>query len=805
MTSPVLVLLSLTIAASAVSAAQESPVQRRIVVKGLKAKAEILVDQWGVPHIYASTSDDAFFVQGWNAARDRLWQIDMWRRSGLGELAAVLGEKFVAKDRAARLFSYRGDIRKEWAAYGPEARRNTEAFVAGINAYVAAARADPKLMPPEFGLAGYQPAFWKTDDVPRVRNHTIAFSARLQVGRAQMVCKDGSTDQFLPAIVPSWTPIVPEGLDLCSIPPNVLEQYSLARAPVIFTDKGLAAAAESPAEAMLLAETQQSVVRGSNNWVIGPSKSATGRPILANDPHYVESVPSPFYIAHLSAPGLNVIGAGEPAVPGIVFGHNESIAVGMTIFWMAQEDLYVYETNPRNPNQYRYRDRWEPMRVDREAVAVRGGPKRDVELKFTRHGPVVMEDVKHRRAYAVRAAWLDTGGAFFMSSSRYQRAKSIDDVAAALKHWRDPGINHVVADTSGKIGWFPAGLMPVRPNTDGLLPLPGDGRYEWNGYLDRDLLPSEVNPSRGYIATANNMNLPKDYPYAQRPISFFWFDNARIGRITEVLEGLPKVSIKDSERLQNEHVTVPGRRLVRLLGTLTTTDPQLAQLVEWLAAWDANVDATSAQAALYEVWLSRHLIPGVIAKTAPSLPASLGVFASDFHTLHIVDLLEHPNQRLGDRPVQARDELMLSTLAAAFAETKALLGPDRSTWQWGKLATVLFEHQLSPRADPAQRAVMNVGPAPMSGDVNVVGMAEYDSKTFRTIGGASFRMVLDVGEWDNSVAVNNPGQSGNWTSPHYRDLFPLWHSGQYFPLLYSRTAIERAAKQQIVLVPAGDQ
>ena len=793
-----LVLLSL---ASALSATQEPPVQSRIVVKGLKANAEILVDRWGVPHIYASTSGDAFFVQGWNAARDRLWQIDMWRRSGLGELAAVLGEKYVAKDRAARLFSYRGDMRKEWAAYGPEARRNTEAFVAGINAYVAAARADPKVMPPEFGLAGYQPAFWKADDVVRVRNHTNAFNVRLQVGRAQMVCKDGSTTQFLPVIAPSWKPIVPAGLDWCSIPPNVLDQYSLARAPVTFTDKGTAAAAESPQEPMRLAESQHRVIQGSNNWVIAPSKSATGRPILANDPHYFESVPSPFYIAHLSAPGLNIIGSGDPALPGIVTGHNESIALGMTIFWIAQEDLYVYETDPQNPNRYRYRGGWEPMRVEHQAVAVHGGAKRDVELKFTRHGPVVMEDPKLHRAYAVRATWLDTGGAFLMSSSRYQRAKSVEEVAAALKHWGDPGINHVVADTSGKIGWFPAGLTPIRPNTDGLLPLPGDGRYEWNGYLDRDLLPSEINPSRGYIATANNMNLPKDYPYAERPISFFWIDNSRFGRITDVLEGLPKVSIKDVERLQNEYVTVPGRRLVRLLGTIATPDPALAELVKWLAAWDANADATSAQAALYEVWLSRHLIPGVLAKTASSLPAGLRVIVSDLHTLHIVDLLERPNQRLGERPEQARDELMLSTLAAAVAETKALLGPDRSSWEWGKLSTALFEHQLSPRANPAQRAQMNVGPAPKAGDANVVGMAEYDSKSFRTIGGASFRMVLDVGGWDNSVAVNNPGQSGNWTSPHYRNLFPLWLSGQYFPLLYSRSAIEQAAQQKISLVP----
>ena len=795
-----LVLMSVGIA---VSTAQELPVQSRIVVKGLKAKAEVLVDQWGVSHIYAGSTVDAFFLQGWNVARDRLWQIDLWRRNGLGELAAVLGEKFVAKDRAARLFSYRGDMGKEWGAYGPDAKRNTEAFVAGINAYVAAARADAKLMPPEFGLAGYPPVFWKAEDVVRVRNHTIAFNLRVQVGRGQMVCKDGSANQILPAVAPAWKPIVPEGLDYCSIPPNVMEQYSLAKAPVVFQ----ASAAGGGAEGSGWDASQEDLleghlpVRGSNNWVIAPSKSATGRAILANDPHWVQTVPSPWYITHLSAPGLDIIGSNFPQLPGVFIGHNESIAIGATIFFMAGEDLYVYETNPANPNQYRYQDGWESMRVEQEAVAVRGGPQRTIELKFTRHGPVLMEDPKQHRAYAVRATWLDAGGAEFMGAMRYQRARSVDEVATALKSWGEPGLNHIVADTSGKIGWFPAGRTPIRPNTDGLLPLPGDGRYEWTGYLDRDLLPSEVNPSRGYIATSNNMNLPKDYPYAQRPVSFFWIDNSRVDRVTEVLEGLPKASVKDFEKLQNESVTIPGRRLVRLLGTITTSDPELSELVKWLAAWDANVDARSAQAALYEVWLSRHLIPGVIDKVARSMPPGLRVLVGDLHTMHVVDLLERPSERLGDDPRKVRDELMLSTLAAAFAETKSLLGPDRPSWQWGKLATIVLEHDLSSRASPTQRAQMNLGPAPRSGDVNVVGMAEYDVRTFRTIGGATFRMVLDVGDWDKSVAVNSPGQSGNWTSPHYRDLFPLWHAGQYFPLLYSRAAVERATKQKIVLVP----
>jgi penicillin amidase len=798
-----LLLLSLSLlVATRPGAADVAPAQSRFVVKGLQAEAEILVDTWGVPHIYASAPVDAFFAQGWNAARDRLWQIDLWRRSGLGELSAVLGGGYVAQDRAVRLFSYRGDLNKEWAAYGTDARVSTEAFVAGINAYIAAAKVDATLMPPEFKLAGYEPSFWKAEDVVRVRNHGIAQNAFLETQRALMACKDGpETLQVLPTIAPAWQPIVPQGLDLCGIPANVLDQYFLSRAPVDFTARGLPGAARNPVEAMQFVEKAVSINQGSNNWVIAPSRTTTGRPILANDPHRAHQVPSLRYIAHLNAPGLNFIGAGEPALPGVSLGHNEHIAIGGTVFWIASEDLYVYETNPRDPNQYRYGNGWEHMRVEHESVAVQGERNRDVELKFTRHGPVVLEEPKNHRAYAVRATWLDVGGAPYMAGLRYLRAKSVGEVASALKHWGEPGINHVVADTAGKIGWFPAGLTPIRSNTDGLLPLPGNGRYEWGGYLDRDLLPSEVDPKRGYIATANEMNLPKDYPYAQRPVSFFWVDNSRIDRINEVLGDLPKSSIEDSERLQNDYVSLPARRLMRLLATMKSPDQTLHELLAWLGTWDANVLAQSPQAALYGVWISRHLVPAVIDKVAGSMPPRLRGVVSTIHIAEIIGLLEQPGPRLGADPLQARDDLILSTLAAAAEETRTLLGPDRSKWQWGQLHQTLLDHPLSSLADEPQRTHMKLGPVPKDGDANVLGVAEYDPRTFRTTTGASFRMVLDVGRWDESVAINAPGQAGSWTTPHYGDLFSAWREGRYFPLLYTRAAIERATRHKISLVP----
>src|SRR6202167_4309345 len=351
-----------------------------ITLPNLRQPVEILIDHWGVPHIYAKNEADLFFAQGFNAARDRLFQIDLWRRRGLGRLAEVLGPAYVEHDKAARLFLYRGDMSKEWAAYGPDAQSIATAFVAGINAYVDWLGAHPDQMPLEFKLLGYGPSKWEAEDVVRIRSHGLTRNLTSEVARANTVCKTDPQngpkyDQIRYGLQPPWETKVPEGLDPC-LPKDVLKVFALATEEVHITKAGgnrtVAAIPLTPDNA-----------EGSNNWVIAPSKSATGRPIFANDPHRAYSTPSLRYIAHINTPGLSVIGAGEPALPGISIGHNGTIAFGLTIFNVDQEDLYVYELNPADPNQYRYRDGWESMRIVHESVEVRGEGARDVELKFT--------------------------------------------------------------------------------------------------------------------------------------------------------------------------------------------------------------------------------------------------------------------------------------------------------------------------------------------------------------------------------------------------------------------------------------
>ena len=335
MTSNIGIAAALLLATVAPALAQTTPPAAAMSevreVSGLTAPGEIVVDHWGIAHVYGANTRDAFFLQGYNAARDRLWQIDLWRKRGLGRLAASFGPKFVEQDRASRLFLYRGDMAAEWAAYPAEAKSWTEAFVAGINAYIAEIRAGRRPAPPEFAMTGSAPESWTADDVVRIRSHALVGNLTAEVIRARSLCLGGLPYEPLRRkLEPAHEIQVPKGLDPCVVGPEVLKDYLLATGNVSFDGRTMVA--EAP-DLKRLAEHNTEVTReGSNNWIVDAAHSTTGRPILANDPHRAHGVPSLRYVVDVNAPDLHVIGAGEPALPGVSFGHNDTAAWGLTIF-----------------------------------------------------------------------------------------------------------------------------------------------------------------------------------------------------------------------------------------------------------------------------------------------------------------------------------------------------------------------------------------------------------------------------------------------------------------------------------------
>ncbi|WP_405806596.1 penicillin acylase family protein [Streptomyces sp. NBC_01187] len=781
----------------------------RFEVPGLREPVEILVDRWGVPHLYAGSRADLFLAQGFNAARDRLFQLDLWRRRGLGLLAEVLGERYVEHDRAARLFLYRGDMALEWSAYGPGTEEMARSFVAGINAYVTLCRdtsgAGADLTPPEFALLGYGPALWDPADVARIRSHGLFYNLHDEVRRALTLRDFGPGAEELRKVREPHRPLnVPEGLDLDVIPDDVLRVYDMATT-----------APWSP-------NAPRQGLDGSNNWVLGPSRTATGRPLLANDPHRPVTLPSLRYLAHLSAPDLEVIGAGEPALPGVSIGHNGHIAFGFTIFPVDQEDLYVYRTHPDDPRSYAYGDGWERMTRVTEPIPVRGQEPVEAELWFTRHGPVIRESPERQAAFAVRAAWLGPGMAPYLGSAGYMDARTPDAFTEAMRDWGAPGENQVYAAPDGTIGWRPAARVPARRGWDGTLPVPGDGRYEWDGFLAPEDLPQVRDPEDGWFATANQLNLPPDYPHEKRPVTFDWYAPTRYERCAEVLAEGREWTARDCVRLQTDHVSLPARRILPLLADLESAEPRVRVGLGLLRGWDATLSADSGAAALFEVWFRRHLRPALLRRAlrplvgADRLEEALErVLPSEGSSADPrVDLLllsaPDPHGELGP--------LLLESLGEAVDAVTGLLGDDPSDWEWGTLHRAELRHPVAAllreagAGDGAQAGAgagagaaevpgwCGLGPLARGGSGDTVGAAAY-LPDFRQNGGASFRMVVDVGEWDASLVMNSPGQSGDPRSAHYADLFPAWAADEAFPLVYTRSRVREETATTIWLTP----
>ncbi|QWC91712.1 penicillin acylase family protein [Cupriavidus metallidurans] len=779
----------------------------KFAVPGLEKPATVLIDRWGVPHIYANTLYDAFFVQGFVAARDRLFQIDLWRKRGLGEMAKDFGPAYVEGDRMARAVLFRGDMYREWLAYGSDAKRVAEAFVAGVNAYIAQTEAHPELLPPEFKLINYKPSRWRAEDIVRIRHHGLTLNLTGEIDRAQIFCyaKPNAVraDWVRRELDPQIEPKVPDGLDPCTVPAAELRKaYELATAAPRFPKdvwQSGTRAENIPVDqlyATVDASSDTARSLGSNNWVIAGSRTVTGRPILANDPHRAHGAPSLRYISHLNAPGLSVIGAGEPFLPGISIGHNGTIAFGLTRFYMDQEDLYAYETDPAQPHEYKYKGRWEPMETVTEQIAVRGeATPRKVTIDFTRHGPVLYADTKNNRAWALRAAWLDLGMAPYFGSMDYMRAQNWDQFRAAMNRWGAPGENQVYADRFGNIGWLPGGLTVNRPNWDGLMPVPGDGRYEWAGYRNMDELPWAFNPAPGFVVTANENTIPPNHPAAKLGVGYEWAESSRARRLRALVSANPRSSVEDSMAWQNDTVSLPAQRMVTLLKPLTSSDAQIQRGLDLLRGWDGNERADSAPAALFEIWFSKHLRTAVVrAALAPEAARLVG--AGD--PSRVIAVLERPDSWMS---VEKRNDVMLASLKSAMVEVEKKLGPDPKTWQWGKLHTAVFEHPLHAILDAQQRQQFDVNAGPIGGSSFTPMNTSYRNSDFQLTAGASFRMVVDVGNWDASRVVNTPGQSGNPANPHYRDLAPLWAKGEYFPLLYSRKAVEKESKERLELVP----
>lgn len=764
-------------------------------VAGLQNDVTLNIDQWGVAHIKAENLHDLFFAQGWNAARDRLWQIDIARKRGLGLLARDFGPGYLEQDRAARLLLYRGDMAPEWKAYGPDSEDICTAFTGGINAYIDACEAGEALLPPEFTLLDHKPDRWMAEDVVRVRTHSLTRNASSELLRSKVMALAGAElgtklDLLRKELSHGAVSKPVEGFETEIMTDRVLRDFQLAISPASFSKERLAAPLDEANLWTVIASSGEiaraSFEEGSNNWAISAEKTTTGRPILALDPHRNHGLPSIRYVVHLTMPGLDVIGAGEPMVPGISMGHNGTAAFSLTIFGADQEDIYVYQMNENDSNQYTYEKGWERVKIISENIPVKGCPDQTVELKFTRHGPILYEDKEHNRAFGLRTVWMDAGMAPYMASLSVMKAKTYAGYASALEGWGCPSVNHIYADTANVIAWKPAGATPVRRNWDGLLPVPGDGRYEWDGYLPSHALPVESNPSRGFVATANAMNVPDDWTASNPAIGYEWLDSSRHDTLHHELSRNELISLEDCSRLQSSTLSPIAVRVMRQLQALPDHHDN-NQAWQLLRNWNGDLSANSAPAALFEIWFNKYLGP-LAAKIQGASPEIIPLLMP-FDGPSIVSWLENV------APTAEYREAVHQSLDDAWDECATLMGADADQWMWGRLHTLKLCHPLQSLTDND----WSLEPVALGGSSSTLNYANYRLSDFSVIAGPSVRMIIDVGAWDNSLFVNNPGQSGLPASQHYSDLLDHWHKGKHVPLLYTKESINKATITRMLL------
>lgn len=742
-----------------------------LAVPGLHAPVEVIRDQWGVPHIFAQNVHDLFFAQGYVHAQDRLWQMEFNRRAASGRLSEILGERTLSADRFVRTIGLRRAAEREYARLEPEAREVLEGYTAGVNAFLVQ---HANRLPIEFALLRVHPEPWSSVDTlafAKLMSWILSFNWRSELLRAHLVSRFGVEGmRFLIPTYPNDAPVI--------VPPEADSRLRPTRALLPLLD----ADAARPGG-------------GSNNWVVSGRRTATGAPILANDPHLEAQMPSVWYEMHLEGGPYQVMGSTLPGAPGVIIGHNAEIAWGMTAAIAAVQDLYIERFDPTDPTRYRYQGHWESATVIREEIKIKGKRQPVVEpVRITRHGPILNNVVEGLGTFlALRWTALDPGTVVH-AVLRLNRAHTWQEFRDALRLWTGPVLNFVYADRKGNIGYQLPGRIPIRSKGNGLLPVPGwTGEYEWVGEIPFAGLPSSLNPPRGYIATANNRIVSDRYAFF---ISAEWDPGYRAQRIETLLATMPHATLEDMKTIQLDVASLLALTFVRTLQSIHLTEEPAASLLAELQSWDGVLRADSRPAAIYEAFRV-SLVPLVFKDVlGPDVYKRYLEYFPAWPTV-ILRLLQTPTSPWWGSA--GRDTLVAQALQQADDLLVERLGADRSRWSWGRLHTMQFVHPIG--RIPAFAWIFNTTAPPTGGDPFTINVGGFDVSTFGQVFVASFRQILDLADWDRSLAIHTTGQSGQPFNPHYRDFVALWATGQYHPMLFSRAQIQHAAAATLTLVP----
>lgn len=795
------VIIGIVIALIWYRAASQPQIDGKITLNGPKASIDIVRDREGIPHIYAKSPHDAYFALGFVHAQDRLWQLELNRRIAAGRMAEILGPAAVDTDRFLRALGVRRNAEAILANLAADTRATLDAYAAGINAYLAT---QPRPLPPEFLITGTpQPAPWQAVD--SIGWQTM-MAWDLGANWSQELLRMRLSQKLTLEQINEFLPPYPGDAVLAT------QDYTKMYRELAGTTQQLQAVAA-------IAPPSFVDGMGSNNWVVSGALAASGKPLLANDPHLGLSAPALWYFAHLSAPGLNAIGATLPGIPGVVLGHNDRIAWGFTNTAPDVQDLYIERINPANPLQYQTPDGWADFKLRKEVIKVKGKPDVTLEVRDSRHGPIITGALPiadkaplDAKRYAIAFAWtaLRPDDLSIQAGLRISGAGNWQEFLERVKGFSSPQQNMVYADIEGNIGFIAPGRVPVRkPDNDlkGLAPAPGwDARYDWDGFVAFEDLPMQFNPVSQRIITANQKIVGADYPHF---ITSEWTLPFRADRITALIDASPKHSLDSFATIQKDHLSLAAQEL---LGLVRRTKPATARsenALRLLEKWQGAMDRDRAEPLVFNAWMRE---------------ASRRIFEDELGPDLMRDYWEHRNMHasmvnvLKNQSGQGRwcqdtnvksgtaqtcAVLLSAALEAALTDLKAKYGNDMTQWQWGKAHVARSEHRPFGKVAPLDRLFDIRVDSP--GDTYTVNVGRYnlrdDKEPFASRHAASLRALYDLSDLENSRFIHSTGQSGNLLSPLYRNFAQRWADVSYLPMQMKRESVEKNKMGTLQLAP----
>ncbi|MDX1415637.1 MAG: penicillin acylase family protein [Candidatus Promineifilaceae bacterium] len=784
-----------------------------ITLTGLEEEVHVYRDEFGIPHIFAKNDHDLFFTQGYVAAQDRFWQMELWRHISQGRLSEIAGEATIDSDKFIRTMGWNRMAQTTvdyYANEAPEFMAVLEAYSAGVNAYIDENRDNLSL---HFEILGLVNDPWEIE--PWEPAHTVGWGVVMadnlsgnweeEIARAQLIenLGEATVELIWPGYPYDKRPVIAPTEMLVEEQSQEELGDDDQESSFNWTDINTNLIGQVPGPSLGLG---RGPFLGSNNWVISGEHTDTGLPLLANDPHLGVQLPSIWYEIGLHAPGWDVVGFSFSAVPGIIIGHNDKIAWGVTNVGPDVQDLYIEKINPSNAGQYEYEEEWVDIEIIEEVIKINGGEDVLLEVRQTQHGPIIsdiQEDVNDVLAFR----WTQQETSRILQSViLLNQAQDFADFQEALEYWDVPSQNIVYADIEGNIGYQMPSLIPVRKDGNGEVPVPGwTDRYEWEEWIPFEELPTLYNPVQGYIVTANHAVVDEDYPHF---LSAGWSSGDRGQRITNMIEkkiaGGDKISADDIAQMQIDSRSMPAETYIPLLAGLSSDDSQVQAALERLRGWDMQERQDSVPASLFEIFFM-HLINNVMAddigeENLEKIPGSVKI-------IFMHSLAGQPNARWWDdietAAKETREDMLLQSLADAIHWLEEHKGGDMNEWQWGDLHTITFADALLGASGVAPiEAIFNRGPFPLDGGRDLVNAQSWDNEAPALVDWhPSMRMIVDLSDLDASRSVIPTGNSGHPFNDHYEDQMPLWLAGETHPMLFNRESVTEAAVEHLILQP----